>query len=101
MIYSLSPYLVLSIPIFLISNVLTYNEQVIYDVLIWFTYIWSGINIFLTIMELHDFTFWKAVKNILLTIVCFILVIAFAFILYMLAYQLVGYIISVCQELAL
>ena len=100
LIYALSPYLICAIPIFLISNVLTYNEQIIYDVLIAAVYIWCAINIFLTIMELHDYSFWKAVKNILLTLVCFVLVIAFAFIIYMLGYQLITYLISVFKELA-
>lgn len=97
-IYALSPYIVLSIPLFLISNITTYNEQAIYYLVVGIVYAWCGINIILTIMELHDYSFWKAIINILLTLVCFILVIAFAFIIYVLCNQLFTYIGSVIRE---
>ena len=97
-IYALSPYLLLSLPLFFLSNVFTYNEQAIYYIIVGLVYAWCGVNILLTVMELHDYSLGKAIINILLTLVCFILVIAFAFILYVLGYQLVMYIVSVIKE---
>ena len=100
-IYALSPYLIFSVPLFLISNIVTYNEQAIYYMIVGLIYAWCAINIILVIMELHDYSLWKALINILLTLVCFILAIAFAFILYVLGYQLISYLISVFKELAI
>ena len=97
-IYALSPYIVLSLPLFLISNIVTYNEQAIYFLVVGLVYAWCGINIVLTIMELHDYSLWKAIINILLTLVCFILIIAFVFILYVLGYQLFQFLGSVIKE---
>ena len=97
-IYALSPYIVLSLPLFLISNIVTYNEQAIYFLVVGLVYAWCGINIVLTIMELHDYSLWKALINILLTLVCFILIIAFVFILYVLGYQLFQFLGSVIKE---
>ena len=99
-IYALSPYLIFAIPLFLISNAVTYNEEAIYRMVEFVIYGWCGINIFLTIMELHDYSFWQAVVNILLTVICFILLLAFVAILYVLGYQLVTYIIGVIKEVA-
>lgn len=100
-IYALSPYLVFSLPLFLVSNIVTYNEEVIYRMVVLLVYAWCGINIFLTIMELHDYTFWKALINIILTLVCFVLLIAFVIVLYVLGYQLITYISGVIKELIL
>ena len=99
-IYALSPYLILALPLFLISNALTFNEQAIYYILGGFIYLWCGVNVVLTVMELHDYSLGKAIINILLTLVCFILVIAFVFILYVLGYQLFHYLISIFKEVA-
>ena len=71
-IYALSPYLVLSVPLFLISNIVTFNEQAIYFMIVGFVYLWCAVNVVLVIMELHDYSLWKAIVNILLTLVCFI-----------------------------
>ena len=97
-IYALSPYIVFSIPLFLISNIVTYNEQALYFMAVGIVYAWCGINLVLTVMELHDYSLWKALINILLTLVCFILVIAFAIILYILGYQLFSYLVGVFKE---
>ena len=97
-IYALSPYLIFAIPMFLISNIVTYNEEAIYKMVEFVIYAWCGINIILTVMELHDYSFWKALLNILLTLICFVLVLAFVAIIYVLGYQLVTYVIGVIKE---
>ncbi|MCR5491253.1 MAG: hypothetical protein K6F32_03895 [Bacilli bacterium] len=97
-IYALSPYLILALPMFLLSNVLTYNEAAIFHLVEWAVYIWCGVNLVLTVMELHDYSLGQALINILLTVVCFVLLIAFALILYALGYQLFSYFGSVIQE---
>lgn len=97
-IYALSPYIVFSLPLFLISNVITYNEQAIYYMVVGIVYAWCAINIVLTVMELHDYSLWKALINILLTLVCFVLLIAFVIILYVLGYQLFSYLANIIKE---
>jgi len=97
-IYALSPYIILSLPLFLISNIVTYNEQSLYFMAVGIVYAWCVINIILTIMELHDYSLGKAIINILLTLVCFILIIAFVLIIYVLGYQLFTYLGSLFRE---
>ncbi|MBQ4255593.1 MAG: YIP1 family protein, partial [Bacilli bacterium] len=97
-IYALSPYLILALPLFLLSNALTFNEAAIFHLVEWAVYIWCGANIIFTVMELHDYSFWQAILNILLTLVCFVLILAFALILYALGYQLFSYLGSLITE---
>ena len=100
-IYALSPYLIFAVPLFLISNIVTFNEQAIYFMVVGIIYAWCAINIVLTVMELHDYSLGKAIINIILTLVCFILVIAFVLILYVLGYQLISYLVNVIKEVAI
>ena len=100
-IYALSPYLIFAIPLFLISNAVTYNEETIYRMVEFVIYAWCAINIILTIMELHDYSFLQALINIFLTVLCLVLILAFVAILYVLGYQLVTYLIGVFKEVLL
>ena len=97
-IYALAPYLICALPMFLLSNLLTYNESAIFTLLQILLYAWCGINVLLTVMELHDYSLWQAIINLLLTAVCFILLLAFALMLYALGYQLFTYLGSIIQE---
>lgn len=98
-IYALSPYLILALPMFVISNFLTYNENIVYELLMIVTYGWSAICLFRAIMELHDYTFWQAVKNIILTLFAFAMVILFVIVLRMLLTQFFGYFASLFREI--
>ena len=99
LIYALMPYLILALPIFLISRALTFNESFLYYALLVFTYGWCGINVIMTIMELHDYSLPKALLNIFLTVICLVLAIAFIFILYVLGYQLIDFFIGLFKGL--
>lgn len=99
LIYALMPYLILALPIFLISRSLTYNESFLYYALLGLTYLWCGVNIIMTIMELHDYSLPKALLNIILTVICLVLAVAFLFILYVLGYQLIEFLIGLFKGL--
>ncbi len=96
--YALSPYLVMALPVYLLSNVLTFNESVIYTFCEIVMYGWSGICLFRAIMELHDYSFGKTVKNILLTVFAFAMALLFIIVLRMLFAQLFGYTGSILGE---
>ena len=98
-IYALSPYLLLALPMFVVSNFLTYNENIVYQLLMILTYGWSAICLFRAIMELHDYTFWQTVKNIILTLFAFAMAILFVIVLRMLLTQFFGYFASLFREM--
>ena len=98
-IYALSPYLLLALPMFIISNFLTYNEDIVYTLLMVITYGWSAICLFRAIMELHDYTFWQTIKNIFLTLFAFAMAILFVIVLRMLLTQFFGYFASLFREI--
>lgn len=97
--YALSPYLIMALPVFIISNFLTFNETVVYRFLEIVMYGWSAICVFRAVMELHDYSFGKTIVNILLTLFAFAMAILFAIVLRMLFAQLFGYFGAIFGEM--
>jgi hypothetical protein len=97
-IYALTPYLIFALPIFLLSRILTLNEGFIYTLANVLIYGWCVVLLFKNYQEMHDYSFSKTIKNILLTAVCFIFFILAVYMLYMLSKQLFDYIAQVLRE---
>ncbi|KMK74821.1 hypothetical protein AB990_19610 [Alkalihalobacillus pseudalcaliphilus] len=100
-IYALAPIVIFIIPITLVSNVLTYNEAFIYYFPLQIVMVWSLINLFLMLKELHDFSGMGTVKNLLLTIFGMLILVLIFFVLYVLIDQLVQFIWSLVSEVIL
>lgn len=73
--FALKPYIYMSIPLFIMSHVLTTQEAVFYTVLNTATVVWVVCLLFFGMMVTHDYTFGKALLTLLLTMVgiCLIL----------------------------
>ncbi|MDD4291621.1 MAG: hypothetical protein PHX51_05245 [Clostridia bacterium] len=99
--YSLAPYLIFALPLFVLSNVITYNESVIYNGLNFIIIGWTAITMFLSIMELHDYTFWGTVKNILLTTFALLMLALFLIILRLLFMQMFNYFAELIREIVI
>ncbi|WP_130859887.1 YIP1 family protein [Gracilibacillus phocaeensis] len=100
-IYSLAPFLLFVIPITLVSNVLTYNEAFIYTLSFQVIIAWCVILLFMTIKEIHDYSFWGTVRNILLTLFGMFLTVLIFFVLYVLFDQVYDFVRSIIQEVIL
>ena len=98
-IYALSPYLILALPVFILSNFLTYNESIVYYICEIVMYGWSGICLFRAVMELHDYSFFKTCVNLLLTVFAFAMALLFFIVLRMLFAQFFGYFGAIFGEL--
>ena len=76
--FALKPYIYLSIPLFIMSHVLTSEEAVFYTVLNTISIIWVVALLFFGMMMTHDYSLGKALLTLLLTLVgiCLILFIS-------------------------
>lgn len=93
--YALTPIVLTKIPLTIISNFLTLNEQSFYILISLITYIWTAILVFAALSCTHEYTAGQTVAIILLTIVamliiCFVCVLFFSLIteIYGLCYSL-------------
>lgn len=99
--YSLFPYVLIALPVALISNVLTLNEQFLYSFPLTLMWVWIGIMLFIMVMEIHNYSFGETVRNILVTLFTMALIVLTGYILYVLFNQLYEFIMAIAQELRL
>lgn len=99
--YSLFPYVLFALPIALISRVLTGNEYFIYTFSMQIMYFWTGMMLFIMVKEIHNYSFWETVRNVLLTLFTMALFVLTGYILYVLFNQLFDFISAILQELRL
>jgi DNA-binding beta-propeller fold protein YncE/uncharacterized membrane protein (GlpM family) len=100
-IYSLAPFLVFSIPITLLSNVLTYNEAFVYVFSIRIIYAWCLIILFIMIKEIHNYTFSDTVRNIIVTLFGMVIMLLVVFIVFVLIDQVYDFVYSIIKEAVL
>ena len=68
MCYALVPYIIIQLPMILVSNMLTYEEGSFYSVLLSFSVIWCVFLVFVGLMEIHDYGPGKTFIFIIVTI---------------------------------
>ncbi len=80
--YALKPYVILSVPLFIMSHLLTDNEAVFYNVLDKVALIWVLALLFVGLMITHDYSLGKSILTTVLTIVgiCLIIFILLLFV---------------------
>ncbi|MEJ5257379.1 MAG: gluconolactonase [Fervidobacterium sp.] len=98
-IVSFLPYILFSVPIALITNILTLNESFIYTFSMQVIWGWSLILLFIVIAQIHNFSFGETVKNILLTIFAMILITILIAIVSILVREEISFFTSVFEEL--
>ena len=97
--YALMPYVVLMIPITLISNVLVLDEGAFYYVAVYAVYAWVAIGIVMAVHEVQQFSLGKTVFAILLTVLGIIIVAALYAMAYSMLTQLISFIVTVTNEM--
>ena len=69
MCYALVPYIIIQLPMILVSNMLTYEEGSFYSVLLSFSVIWCVFLVFVGLMEIHDYGPGKTFIFLIVTVV--------------------------------
>ncbi|MEJ5224297.1 MAG: YIP1 family protein, partial [Anaerolineales bacterium] len=99
--YSLFPYALFTLPIALLSNVLTLNEIFIYTFSMQLVLAWTGIMLVIMVKEVHNYSFSETVRNILTTLFTMGMFLLTGYILYVLFNQLIEFILAIVQEVGL
>ncbi|MDR7073228.1 YIP1 family protein [Fictibacillus barbaricus] len=100
-IYALAPYVVFSLPIVLISNILTYNESFLYVFSIRIIYAWCLIILFIMIKEIHNYSVSDTIRNILITLFGMAIMLLVVFIVFVLIDQVYDFVYSIIKEVVL
>ena len=97
--YALTPYILLQIPMVIMSNFVTADEGVFYTLLDSLSLIWSGGLILSGLMKLHDYTMSKTVLATFVSIVGMLAIALLCLIFFSMFSEAVGFFVSLFQEM--
>lgn len=97
--YALKPYVMLSIPLFVLSHVLTAEEAMLYGALDVVCVVWTLALIFLGMMTIHDYSLGKSILTAVLTLLGMCIILFILLLLISLVQQIFMYFYGIYKEL--
>ena len=97
-IVAFAPILIFKLPLSILSNVLTFNESYLFDIINIVIWVWSIFNVILTFKSIHNYTLGELIVNIVLTILAVIILIFLFLMVYILFMQFYDFIIGLIKE---
>jgi DNA-binding beta-propeller fold protein YncE len=98
-IASFLPYIIFSVPLAILTNILTLNESFVYTFGMQIVWGWSFVWLFIVIAQVHNFSFGETLKNFLLTIFAMILITILIVIVAILVKEEITFFTSIFEEL--
>lgn len=99
--YSLFPIALFSLPITLLSNVLTLNEVFIFTFSHQLVTAWVALMFFIMVREIHNYSLSETIRNILTTFFTMAIFLLIGYILYVLFNQMYEFVYAIIQEASL
>ncbi|MBO2516738.1 MAG: YIP1 family protein [Clostridiales bacterium] len=99
MCYALVPYILLQLPLILVSNIITFDEASFYNVLMGISVIWCVFLAFVGLMEVHDYGPLKTIIFLFATVFGACVIIFLLLIFFSLLSDAAGYIVSFVREI--
>ena len=100
MCYALVPYILIQLPMILVSNMLTFEEGSLYSVMLSISIVWCAFLAFIGLMQIHDYGPGKTFIFILVTIFGAAVIIFLALVFFSLLSDAVGFFVSLYKEMA-
>ena len=98
LIYSFGPFIAFTPLIFLLSHVVTNNEEFFITFGRLFMFCWIAVLVFISIKEINDYTVKETFKIIFLTLFTILIVCLLAFIIYVLWAQVIDFVQQIPRE---
>ena len=98
--YALTPYVLINLPMILLSNVITTDEGAFYYFLQSFALIWCLFLLLSAMMMIHDYSLGKAIFAGLLTILGMLIIIFLLLLFFSLISDAVAYFVSLYKEIS-
>ncbi|MFK7692098.1 YIP1 family protein [Paenibacillus sp. HJGM_3] len=100
-VYALIPYIVFTIPIVLLSNVLVLEEGILVQTLTWAMWLWMFTLFFVKTQVIHNFDFTENVKIILIALFTIAVLWIFIVVTFGLSYNLYDFFYQLYREVTL
>ncbi len=99
MCYALVPYILIQLPLVLVSNMITFEEASFYTVLMSFSLIWCLFLVFVGLMEVHDYGPGKTFIFLIVTVAGALIIIFLILVFFSLLSDASSYFISLYREI--
>ena len=99
MCYALVPYILIQLPMILVSNMLTYEEGSFYSVFLSISVIWCVFLVFVGLMEIHDYGPGKTFIFLIVTVVGAAVIIFLILVFFSLLSDALSYFVSMYREI--
>ena len=100
MCYALVPYILIQLPMILVSNMLTFEEGSLYSVMLSISIVWCAFLAFIGLMQIHDYGPGKTFIFIIVTIVGAAVIIFLVLVFFSLLSDAFGFFVSLYREAA-
>ena len=97
--YSLFPYVLLQLPLIVLSNWITIDEAAFYNVINMLSLVWAGGLIICAMMMIHDYALLKTLIFIIMTILAMLIIIFLLLLLFTLVGDGVGFFTTLYREI--
>lgn len=98
---SLIPVFVILPMMILLSNVLTYNEQFVYQFGMSVMIGWSAILLFFSVKDTHNFSVKETIYSLLMTLLMMVVMMIVVIMIYMMAMQVVEFFADIVKEVVI
>ena len=100
MCYALVPYVLIRLPLILVSNVISFDEASFYTVLMSVSIVWCLLLAFIGLMQVHDYGPGKTIIFLIVTVVGALIIIFLLLVFLSLLSDALSYFISLYREIA-
>ncbi len=97
--YCLVPYILFTIPVALLTHVLTREERGLVDFLLSVIYLWCGGLFWLQVRVVHDFEYGKSLRTIVVSAFGMLALFGFGIMIYLITSQIYRFVAEVIYEL--
>jgi hypothetical protein len=99
MCYALVPYILIQLPLILISHMISVDEGAYYSVLMSISLIWCGLLAFVGLMQVHDYGPGKTIIFLFATIFGALVILFLILVFFSLLSDAIGYFVSLYREI--
>mgnify|MGYP002868418959 CR=1 FL=1 len=99
MCYALLPYVLIQLPLILVSHIISYDEGAIYTVLMSVSLIWCVFLVFVGLMEVHDYGPGKTLLFLFVTVFGALVILFLILVFFSLLSDAYGYFASLYREI--
>jgi len=100
MCYALMPYVLIQLPLVAVSNMITFEEEAFYSVLMSVSIIWCLLLVFVGLMEVHDYGPGKTLIFLLVTVLGALVILFLILVFFSLLSDAIGYFVSMYREIS-